>query len=242
MLPIRSLSIRGLRPSPWAAWRPLPRRAACLACGIAPGDPFCGGCADDFVPAGAVRCPRCAVSLAVPAPAGCGACLARPPRFDATMVLGDYRPPLSVMVRALKSGARLDVGAALGHLLATRAAGRVAPGAWVVPVPLADDRLRRRGFNQALEIARPVARSLRLPLVPEAVVRRKPGRPQQGLDRRQRRANVRGAFAATLDLDRRDLVLVDDVMTTGATLDALAAAVRERGARRITILALARTT
>jgi len=217
----------------------------CLACGLQPGDPFCPGCEADFAPATRARCPRCAARLATPCSAAaappCGACLANPPQFDATVALGDYRAPLDAMIRALKSSGRLDIGRALGSLLARRARPRLAPGSLVVPVPLALERWRERGYNQALELARPVAARLGMPLAPAALARTRHAVPQQRLGRAQRRHNVVGAFAAGVPLAGRTIVVVDDVMTTGATLDAAAAALRAGGARHITNLVVART-
>jgi predicted amidophosphoribosyltransferase len=137
------------KPSHPVRWRRLRagwRRALaadCLACGLQRGAPFCRACEADFVPPSLARCPRCAARLpalrtaagSVPPP--CGACLAAAPCFDATIALGDYRAPLDAMVLALKSAGRLDIGRALGELLARRARSRLAPDCLVLPVPLA---------------------------------------------------------------------------------------------------------
>lgn len=216
-------------------------RCTCVACGLAPGDPFCPGCEEDFAPATVARCAQCAAPMPAGAAPRCGQCLAHPPHFDATIALADYQAPVDAMVLALKSGARLDLGPAFGRLLARRAAPLIAPGALIVPVPLSLERLRQRGFNQALELARPIARGLRQPLAADAVERVRHGAPQQALDRARRRANLAGAFVARAPFDGRAVVLIDDVLTTGATLDALAAVVKKAGAARVTNLIVART-
>jgi ComF family protein len=230
---------------------------ACLACGVERGDPLCGGCLRDWFGA-APRCRVCANRLparlvADGTPQGeaapCGRCLARPPRFDATLVLGDYAAPLDGMVAALKFHARLDVGRALGLLLARRCAeeasraGRgAAPGPTaVVPLPLAPRRLRERGFNQAEELARAAARGLELPLLGAALARVHDRPPQHGLDLARRGTNVRGVFAARGPLGHEHVLLVDDVLTTGSTLDEAAAALKTAGARIVTNLVAART-
>jgi ComF family protein len=215
--------------------------ASCVACGLAPGDPFCAGCEEDFAPATVARCAQCAAPMPSGATPRCGQCLAHPPHFDATVALADYQAPVDAMVLALKSGARLDLGPALGRLLARRAAPIIAPGTLIIPVPLAFERLRERGFNQALELARPIARTLRQTLAVDVVARVRHGAPQQALDRAKRRANLAGAFVARAPLGDRTVVLVDDVLTTGATLDALAAVVKKAGAVRVTNLIVART-
>jgi ComF family protein len=215
--------------------------ARCIACGLGRGDPFCAGCEDDFAPAAAARCPQCGARVPGTAVQRCGPCIARPPRFDATVVLADYEAPIAAMVLALKSGARLDLGPAFGRLLACRAAAHLAPGTWIVPVPLALPRLRERGFNQALELARPLARAAARELAPAAVARVRHRAPQKALDRAHRRANLAGAFVAEVGFGGREVALVDDVLTTGATLDALAAVVKRAGAGRVTNLVVART-
>jgi predicted amidophosphoribosyltransferase len=111
----------------------------------------------------------------------------------------------------------------------------------LVPVPLAFERHAARGFNQSLEIARPVARLLGVPLAPRALLRVRHASPQESLDLDARRTNVRGAFVATGRLDGAHVLLVDDVMTSGSTLNDAARAARAAGARRITALVVCRT-
>ncbi len=238
------------------SWRPRPQ-PRCAACGVFPAgaaDPFCPGCLGDYVPGLSPtpppRCAACALLLATHRPLDlpgqvanrCPACRAHPPPFDATHTLGDYAPPLAGMIVALKFGARLDLGPILGSLLARLAVQAALPPAHgVVPLPLADERRRFRGFNQAEELARPLARALALPLQPGALRRLRHGPAQHQLPRARRLANLDGAFAAPARCDGAHLLLVDDVMTTGATLAAAARALRRAGAARITNLVLART-
>jgi len=214
-------------------------RGTCLACDLHPGEPFCRGCLRDFAPPRRPRCPQC--GAAMHRAERCGGCIAAEPAFDATVVLGDYLPPLDAMVLALKSGARLDLAPPFGRLLARRAARLAGRAACVIPVPLSPERLRRRGFNQALELARPIARALQLPVAAALVARVRQGTPQQQSGRAQRRANLAGAFAVGGRLAARDVLLVDDVLTTGSTLDALATALKRAGAGRVTNLVVART-
>jgi ComF family protein len=220
----------------------------CLVCGVEAGAPVCAGCLADYFPAGAARCRGCALRLPAPVlpggplPDRCGRCLAHPRRFDAALALGDYALPLDGMVAALKFRARLDLGRAFGVLLARRLQAGALPAAQaVVALPLHPERLRERGYNQSEEIARALARELGLPLWRAALLRSGRRPPQQGLTRRQRRRNVRGVFRAPAALPGVHLLLVDDVLTTGATLEAAAGALKAAGAARVSCLVVART-
>jgi len=211
----------------------------CAVCRVERGDPVCSGCLQDFFDPGCARCPVCAARLPQPAPR-CGRCLAAAPAFDRTIALGDYAPPVDGMVGALKSGGRLDLARVFGDLLA----GRIGPGGPVdclLAVPLADRRQRERGFNQSHEIARVVARRLALPLPRAALVRLRAGPPQQSLPLQARRSNVRGAFALGAPLRARCAAVVDDVMTSGATLDEIARVLKRAGIERVVNLVVART-
>lgn len=178
------------------------------------------------------------------ASAPCSRCVAAPPAFDACFAAARYAPPVDQLVLALKFRACLPLAAALaGRLLAAVPRAAVADADVMIAVPLSSGRLAERGFNQSLEIARPLARAWQLPLPLDACVRVRETEPQSMLPLKQRRDNMRGAFA----IARRDLivgrhvVVVDDVMTTGHTLDALADCLKRHGAARVTALAFART-
>jgi ComF family protein len=213
----------------------------CVICGIAPADPpgspVCTPCRADYFPTEPPRCRICANRL--PGEGVCGRCLSRWPRFDATLVLGDYAPPLDAMIAAVKFRARLDLARAFGLLLADRAQ-HLEPAA-LVALPLAPPRLRERGYNQAQEIARAIAARLRRPLLRNALVRIRHCPSQQGLGLAQRRTNVRGAFQANPGVAGLHLLLVDDVLTSGSTLDEAAGALKAAGALRVTNLVVART-
>jgi ComF family protein len=231
---------------------------ACLACAVEAGDPVCAACLQDFFPSDVRRCRVCANRLPAPAVRGvpepqpepglCGRCLAVPRRFDATLVLADYAAPVDGMIAALKFRARLDVGRALGCLLARRhAAWRAGAGAaWppadaVVALPLAPRRLRERGYNQAAELARALAPALGLPVLAQALVRVGERPAQHGLALAQRRTNVRGVFRCSAALAARHVLLVDDVLTSGATLDEAAGCLKAAGAATVINLVVART-
>jgi ComF family protein len=213
----------------------------CAACCIERGDPVCSGCLLDFFDADCARCPVCAARLSTPWPAArCGRCLASPPMFDRTIVLGDYAPPLDGMVMALKAGGRLDLARVFGELLANRIA-QCPPIDCLVAVPLAASRQRQRGFNQSIEIARVVARRLSVPLKRRALVRTRAGPPQQSLPLQARHGNVRAAFKLNGPLRGPCAAVVDDVMTSGATLDEVARVLKRAGLAQVINLVVART-
>jgi len=211
----------------------------CVLCaGAGAGRDLCARCAATLPDAGP-GCARCGVPLAAPA-AACGACLRRPPRYAALAAAFRYAWPLDRLVQDYKFAHALATGAVLAALLAERFATRVAALDLIVPVPLARPRLAARGFNQALELARPVARASGTHLVSHALVRTRDAAPQSTLASAARRAAVRGAFRANAEVVGARVALLDDVVTTGATADACARALVAAGAKSVEVYALAR--
>lgn len=218
----------------------LPARA-CLICAIERGATLvCRDCARDFLAPETPRCAQCANLVPFAAPA-CGRCFADPPRFDATVALATYRAPIDALVGALKFGHQLDLAATLGTLLAQRAAPLFEVGSLLVAVPLAFERLAQRGFNQSLEIARATAAGLGTSVARDLLVRIRHTPPQASMDLAARRRNVRGAFAVRGAVRDRRVFVVDDVLTTGSTLDEIARVLKAAGARRVVNLVVART-
>ncbi|MDR1063822.1 MAG: ComF family protein [Azoarcus sp.] len=207
----------------------------CCLCGRpAGGGPVCVACARELPRHTAHACPCCA--LPVPDGEICGRCLRKPPAFDATLAAFDYIFPLDVLVQALKYRHRL----ALAGFFA-RAFDALPAADLVLPMPLHPARLRERGFNQAVEIARPLARTAGLPLDLAGVTRVRATPPQASLAHDARLANLRNAFAACRRFDGLRIAVVDDVMTTGASLDALARCLKASGAAAVHNLVVART-
>jgi len=212
----------------------------CLLCGAAgAAAPVCGACEGRLERIGA-GCAACARPL--PEPGTCGACLQRPPAFGSATVAFAYRFPLDRLVQRYKYAGDLALGRWLGEALADRVALAPPPRPDVLVVPpLGRGRLRERGFNQALELAHAVAGRLALPVSREGVVRVHEAAVQAALPRAARLANLRGAFRCQADFQGLDVAVVDDVLTTGATADAMARALADAGARQVRIWAVART-
>jgi ComF family protein len=214
----------------------------CLLCGAggARGRDLCDGCARD-IPQNDVRCPRCALPLKSPAPL-CGECIERDPPFASAWVPFRYTHPLDLLEARFKFRGDLAAGRVLAELMIERA-GIDAPARpdLIVAVPLHIARLRERGYNQALELARPLARALGVPIDRDLMIRTRATPAQTGLDAASRRRNVRGAFAVRTGRPLpAHVALFDDVMTTGATLREGVRALRRAGVARVDIWALAR--
>lgn len=220
----------------------LPR--LCPACGgwAGPGRDLCAGC-ERILPRLINCCPRCAIAFDHPNVHGeCGACQQHPPAFSHSVALYRYAPPVDHLIRQLKFHRQLGLARVLGERLARRLTPETPRPDLILPVPLHTTRLRERGYNQALEVARPVARALGLPLHLHSLVRVRPTAAQTGMDVGARRKNVRGAFALRPDNTVQDLrvALVDDVMTTGSTAEAAAKCLRAAGARAVDVWVIAR--
>ena len=234
----RTLKVDGLADRLLRAILPL----RCLLCGAdgAGGRDLCAGCARDF-PLNRPCCPRCALPLAAAAPL-CGECLEREPPFASAWAPFRYEHPLALLEARFKFRGDLAAGRVLAELMIERA-GVDAPSrpALMIAVPLHVARLRERGYNQAFELARRLSRTLDIPLDRDALVRTRSTPAQIGLDAASRRRNLRGAFAlATKRPLPAHVVLLDDVMTTGATLRECARVLRRAGVARVDAWALAR--
>lgn len=212
----------------------LPQR--CLLCGESGDAPLCPTCRQSLPIARGLACPVC--GEAAQTAEGCSRCRRRPPRFDATFAPCLYAFPVDKLVHTLKYGHCLAVADVLADLMLT---GTRPDGDLIIPVPLAAVRLRQRGFNQALEISRHLARVLEMPLLANACTKPRETVAQASLPWHTRRRNVQRAFDCTVDLSGRRVIVVDDVMTTGATLDELARVLKERGAVRVINWVAART-
>lgn len=234
MMRREALSNLGTRLQHWL----LPLR--CLLCG-APGCngvDLCAGCAAEL-PRNRSCCARCALPLAVPA-ALCGDCQRRPPPWDAAWAPFRYAWPLDRLESRYKFGRDLAAGRVLSTLWQAEPRTVMLPDL-IVPVPLHRSRLRQRGYNQALELARPLAKAFGIPLRYDLLQRLRATAAQTELDAVSRRRNVRGAFALRAGtVLPAHAVILDDVMTTGTTLAECSRVLRGAGVQRVDVWALAR--
>ena len=205
----------------------------------------CGTCRVRF----AVARPRCRY-CALPLPAGmeaCGECTLLPSALDRTVAAVDYGFPWDRLVTALKFNDALDLAGTLAGLLceAVEREGSSSGVDLIVPVPLSRERLRERGFNQAWELARRAGRRLGITADAKALIRLKDSPHQLSLPRNERADNVRGIFAVeaahATSLRGRTVAVVDDVMTTGATMRELADVLHRAGAMEVQAWVVART-
>jgi ComF family protein len=214
----------------------------CFVCGARAGTTaVCTVCEPELPWYDTVCCPLCA--LPVPELGQwCGQCLRLPPHFDATLAAFAYEHPVREMVLALKFGSIFSVRDVLlkGLLRAAANAGDLHVDC-IVPMPLHARRIAERGFNQSMELARGVGAALGVPVLPRLVERDIDTRHQAGMPVRQRKKNVRGAFRCVESLAGRHVLVIDDVMTSGTTLDELARTLKLAGAARVVNLLVART-
>jgi ComF family protein len=222
---------------------------SCALCGIAGAAALCAPCGTQFFSRRPPRCAQCAYPLAQGEhePSLCGKCLREPRAFDATIVAGDYRAPIDHLVLALKFGNQLALAPLFAQLIvdAILRERAFAMPTIMAAVPLGAQRLAERGFNQALEIAKPLSKAIAIPLLPRLLHRSRETFTQSSLPPDARHRNIRNAF--TLGPQAADLVrgqhiaIVDDVLTTGETLNEIAALLKRYGAARVTNFVFART-
>lgn len=216
----------------------------CLLCGAAGADgrDLCAGCAADL-PRNASACTVCALPLPIGQVGSCGRCYSQPPDYDRTFAPFCYRPPMDFLLRRLKFNGRLSHARLLGELFADALVERGDPlPDCIIPVPLHPLRLRERGFNQALELARAAAARLHIPLQAENLKRIRYTIPQTQLDARARQTNPLGAFILEQALSGSRVALIDDVMTTASTVAECARTLRAGGARHIEAWIVARAS
>lgn len=222
----------------------------CYVCGDQCGNdgnaPLCAACASALPRLPTACCPVCA--LPTTDGATCGQCLKDPPHYDATVAPFVYAFPIEHLVQALKYQSRLPLAAWFALALLKRLKEKTEQSEQaplgvdcIMPLPLHALRLKQRGYNQAMEIARPLANALAVPLLWEACLRERHTVPQTSLPWKARGKNVRDAFHCQIDLTGKTVAVVDDVMTTGTTLNELARTLKKHGAARVINYVVART-
>ena len=233
--------------------------SSCAVCGLRASKVLCEPCRQQFFDIAEVRCGCCALPLVAAATnetadatPTCGACLANPPAFDATFAVADYQAPIDQLVLSLKFGGRLALATLFADLMRDTLlstgvlyAAQAQLPTRLIPVPLSANRLQHRGFNQSLEIARVLGRHFGVPVLPTSMERVRETRSQAELPLADRRQNVRHAFivrsGAESHILGQHVGVVDDVMTTGETLQEIALTLKRFGATRVTNFVFART-
>ena len=218
--------------------RILPAQPCVLCGGMSRDGLWCNACDAAMPYLDAPHCPVCAL----PTPAGevCGHCLAQPPAFSRTTAVFGYGFPLDKLIQGMKYGEQLALAHAFAKKLLQRIDKSNLPD-YVIAMPLHPAKLRERGFNQSLLLAATVTRELKLELLPHICRRVRDTPPQSALPWKERKKNVSGAFCCDMDLTGKRVALVDDVLTTGASMNALAEAVQKRGTVEIDAWVIART-
>ena len=210
----------------------------CLLCNVEAGPAIlCPDCLVDLPVATKLACPVCAQPTA--SSDSCGSCLRRPPSFKRTMVAYQYAFPLDQLVHALKYQHQFAVIDTLTAPLIAAIREAPLPDA-VIAMPLHPQRLRERGFNQSMLLARHISHQLQLPLLTAACNRTRNTPPQTTLPIRQRQQNLRGAFTCGSSVANRRIAIIDDVMTSGSSLESLAAALLDAGASEVECWVVAR--
>ena len=212
----------------------------CLLCGqSAASDGLCPACRSCLVPLPQPCCPRCATPL--PCGGLCGRCQRHPPAFDALHVPYVFCYPMDGLIHAFKYGKRLELAGVLGRLLVQSSPPIPCNIDRVIPVPLSKERLALRGFNQSDELARQLTGTIPDRFFPAICGRKSNTPPQACLSLSERRRNLQNAFCVETRLDGLSVAIVDDVVTTGTTLDTMAVMLKNQGAKRVEAWAIART-
>lgn len=218
--------------------------AACPICGAAPDSyrlsPFCSACWNSLQPYSGPLCRQCGVPLVSRLASTCEACIAETPHFDRVLFYGIYEGTLKEAIHLLKFGGVKRLAHPLGKLLCSLRGYEMADA--LIPVPLHRKRLISREFNQSALLAKYVGEQISVPVIPDALLKTRNTRPQSNTDgRSERLKNIKNAFEVMQDVRGKELVLVDDVITTGATIKECARVLMKAGAARVTVLALARS-
>lgn len=210
----------------------------CLLCAADAGGEqgICVGCYKDLPWHTNPKCPQCGLSSNGLV---CGNCLNSPPDFDATRSLFTYDFPLDAMIQRYKYGNMLNLGHIFGTMLSNKT--NLADVDLVIPMPMHPTRLKERGFNQALEIAKVITKNYPEKLDYSSALRQKYTPPQASLPLKERVKNIKGAFKVTSNLMGKRITIIDDVMTTGASLNELAKTLKQAGASHVECWVIART-
>lgn len=221
---------------------------ACRQCGTpvsaeAPTSCFCNGCWNTIRWFEGPCCPQCGLPYPLIFTPGhlCGNCHKNPPSYDKAIAAGPYEGVLAEAIKLFKYKKKIHVGRALAHSIIPLSPP-LEKGDFVMPVPLHPSRLREREFNQSAILAAGIGDKLGIPVLTDILLRERHTRPQVELDMKARRKNVVGAFSiqkGEMIIDK-DIILVDDVYTTGSTVNECAKALKKNGAGMVYVVTIAR--
>lgn len=224
-----------------------PFSPATLQAGVDPALPICPECRPRLAPYTGPRCPHCGLpfpsftaNTGNPAVVPCGACLSERPPWSAFAYHGLYQEALRELILRFKFGGELALARPLGAWLEDAARCLPVPDA-LLPMPQHPAHLRRRGFNQAHEVARVLHQTTAIPLRADLLIRKRDSAPQASLNARKRANNVRGVFGVGAPVEALRLWIIDDVMTTGSTLKEATKTLLDAGAAEVCVLTIART-
>lgn len=201
--------------------------------------PICKECWGNIKRYTGPSCRVCATPLVSEYSNICGECLGHPPPFKEALNFGIYSEALSEAVHLLKFSRLKRLARPLGKLLLELP---VPEADGIVPVPVTSKTLRERGFNQTLLLARAISRHFNIPLYMDALYKKRETLPQIGLGAKERLSNLKGVFGVRGDLTGMSLILLDDVMTTGATAKECSKSLKKAGAKDVTVVTLARSS
>ena len=217
-------------------------KSSCLLCASpqANNHGLCSPCLNELPWHPTSSCPQCGLSSSGQL---CGSCISAPPDFDATQSVFLYQYPIDKMMQRYKYGNMLNISHTFGQLLADKSSFEAID--LIIPMPMHPARLKERGFNQALEIAKVLTKNCKDKLDYKSVERQTLTPPQASLPLKERVKNIKGAFKVNAEITEKftgkRIAIVDDVMTTGASLNELAKTLKKAGASHVTCWVIART-
>ena len=197
---------------------------------------LCNPCLNELPWHPASSCPQCGLTSSGMV---CGSCISSPPDFDATHAVFLYQYPIDKMMQRYKYGNMLNISHTFGQLLTEKSPFEAVD--LIIPMPMHPKRIKERGFNQALEIAKILTKNCKAKLDYKSVERQTLTPPQASLPLKARVKNIKGAFKVNTDLTGKTIAIVDDVMTTGASLNELAKTLKKAGASHVECWVIART-
>ncbi len=209
----------------------------CVLCGITCKQDLCIACRDNLPQIPNNHCPTCLLPVATSLT--CGTCLKKPPAFTRAIAALQYSFPVDALIHTLKYQSNLAIAPILANLLLEKTNKLKKPD-FIIPMPLHPTKLKERGFNQALEIARCLSSHNNITLLPDTCKRVKNTAAQTRLPWKDRQKNIQDAFSCKMDFSSKHVAIVDDVMTTGATLNEISKILRKCGAEEVNGWVIAR--